>query len=58
MKTFLPILLLGPLVASAKTSWPNDELPSPSEGKTWKVVWHDEFGGDKLDEVAVMEFRT
>jgi beta-glucanase (GH16 family) len=26
-----------------------DELPSPPEGKTWKLVWNDEFDGDKLD---------
>jgi len=27
-----------------------DPLPSVPEGKAWKLVWHDEFDGDKLDE--------
>jgi beta-glucanase (GH16 family) len=26
-----------------------DQLPPPPEGKAWKLVWHDEFDGDKLD---------
>ena len=26
-----------------------DTLPTPPEGKTWKLVWHDEFDGKKLD---------
>ena len=28
----------------------HDQLPPISEGKTWKLVWHDEFDGTKLDE--------
>ena len=27
-----------------------DALPAAPEGKTWKLVWHDEFDGAKLDE--------
>ena len=27
-----------------------DTLPTPPEGKTWKLVWHDEFDGKKLDQ--------
>lgn len=27
-----------------------DDLPPAPDGKTWKLVWHDEFNGDKLDE--------
>jgi len=27
-----------------------DGLPPAPEGKAWKLVWHDEFDGDKLDE--------
>ena len=27
-----------------------DDLPAPPAGKTWKLVWHDEFDGSKLDE--------
>ena len=26
-----------------------DTLPPASEGKTWKLVWHDEFDGTALD---------
>ena len=48
---FLPtILLLGLLVNPAKATEPDDQLPTPPDGKTWKLVWHDEFDGDKLDE--------
>ena len=28
----------------------NRILPTAPEGKTWKLVWHDEFDGKKLDE--------
>jgi hypothetical protein len=27
-----------------------DELPSAPQGKTWKMIWHDELDGTKLDE--------
>ena len=27
-----------------------DRLPPPPEGKAWKLIWHDEFEGDALDE--------
>ncbi len=27
-----------------------DTLPKPTEGRQWKLVWHDEFDGDVLDE--------
>lgn len=27
-----------------------DQLPSPPEGKSWKLIWHDEFDGTTLDE--------
>jgi beta-glucanase (GH16 family) len=27
-----------------------DALPPASQGKAWKLVWHDEFDGTKLDE--------
>jgi len=29
---------------------PKDALPPASQGKAWKLVWHDEFDGTKLDE--------
>ena len=37
----------------AAVAWagePEDVLPPPAEGKTWKLAWHDEFDGDRLDE--------
>ena len=50
MKTLLPLLLLGLLAVPAKAAEPDDQLPPAPEGKIWKLVWHDEFDGDKLDE--------
>lgn len=29
---------------------PRDVLPSAPEGKSWKLVWHDEFDGRQLDQ--------
>jgi beta-glucanase (GH16 family) len=29
---------------------PDDQLPPAPQGKSFKLVWHDEFDGDKLDE--------
>ncbi|NOX55762.1 MAG: glycoside hydrolase family 16 protein [Planctomycetes bacterium] len=29
---------------------PANRLPSPPKGKVWKLVWHDEFDGQQLDE--------
>ncbi len=49
MKTLLPFLLLGLLAVSAKTAEPEDQLPPAPDGKTWKLVWHDELDGTKLD---------
>jgi 7,8-dihydropterin-6-yl-methyl-4-(beta-D-ribofuranosyl)aminobenzene 5'-phosphate synthase len=50
MKTLLPLLLLGSLAVTAKASDPADELPPAPQGKSFKLVWHDEFDGDRLDE--------
>lgn len=53
MKTSLPLLtalVLGAVAASAQAQEPvKDDLPSAPAGKTWKLVWHDEFEGTKLD---------
>lgn len=27
-----------------------DRLPAPPDGKSWKLIWHDEFDGNRLDE--------
>jgi len=43
-------LLLGPWVATiAAAPQPADALPKPPAGKTWKLVWNDEFDGPTLD---------
>jgi beta-glucanase (GH16 family) len=44
----LPLVPGTPLFAQNAT--PKDLLPPPSEGKQWKLIWHDEFDGAKLDE--------
>ena len=33
----------------AQENNPQDALPSAPKGQTWKLVWHDEFDGTKLD---------
>lgn len=55
MNRFLVIVLT--LVASifasaalAQQPEPKDALPPAPQGKAWKLVWHDEFDGTKLDE--------
>ena len=50
MKIVLPILVFGLLAGSAEAADSDDQLPAPPNGKAWKLVWHDEFDGDKLDE--------
>ena len=41
MKTLLPTLLVGLLAVSANSADPDDQLPTPPEGKSWKLVWHE-----------------
>jgi len=50
MKTLLLLLLLGLLIPNARAAEPDDQLPSPPDGKSLKLVWHDEFDGDTLDD--------
>lgn len=49
MKTLLSFLLLGLLAVTARAAEPSDELPQAPQGKSFKLVWHDEFDGDTLD---------
>jgi beta-glucanase (GH16 family) len=49
MKTLLPLLLLGLLAVLAQATEPDDQLPSAPEGRTWKLIWQDEFDGTTLD---------
>jgi beta-glucanase (GH16 family) len=50
MKTLLPLLILGLLALSARGTEPDDPLPPAPHGKSLKLIWHDEFDGDRLDE--------
>ena len=43
-------LLLGAVFAEAVAEEIKDQLPPPPEGRVWKLAWHDEFDGKKLDE--------
>lgn len=44
------VLLIVPLAAAAEEKLePADTLPPTPAGKAWKLAWHDEFDGDKLD---------
>ncbi len=38
------------LAIAVRAGEPSEQLPQASPGKTWKIVWHDEFEGEKLDE--------
>ncbi len=50
--TILAILVLavGAAWAVAEELPTPDTLPAAPEGKQWKLAWHDEFDGQKLDE--------
>lgn len=50
MKTLLALLLVGVPAVGAKAADRDERLPRPPDGKTWKLVWHDEFDGAKLDD--------
>ena len=50
MKTLLPFLLFGLLPVSVNAAEPNDQLPSPPDGKLLKLIWHDEFEGNEPDD--------
>ena len=39
----------SPTSRIARTGVGNDRLPPPPKGKTWVMVWHDEFDGAALD---------
>ena len=49
-KTILPLFVLSILPLSVNAEDPKDTLPPAPDGKTWDLVWHDEFDGKKLDE--------
>jgi beta-glucanase (GH16 family) len=49
------LLLASPVILAASSIFaieqgPSDTLPPPPAGKAWKLVWHDEFDGERLDE--------
>jgi len=48
----IPLLLAAAIIGPISSTWAQrveDDLPKAPEGKTWKLVWHDEFDGNKLD---------
>jgi beta-glucanase (GH16 family) len=50
-----PTLLVFPLAlavsfSSVRQTEISDRLPPAPEGKVWRLVWHDEFGGTELDQ--------
>jgi len=45
----LVVLLVAAWVSLVMGQGVRDDLPSVPQGKTWKMVWHDEFDGTKLD---------
>lgn len=51
--SFIPSIVLGvglTTAALAQSNQPSEFLPPAPTGRQWKLVWHDEFDGDKLDE--------
>src|SRR5210317_618350 len=50
VKTLPPLLFLGMLALSAGGTEPDDQLPPAPHGKSLKLIWNDEFDGDRLDE--------
>jgi beta-glucanase (GH16 family) len=46
----MPGLLLAAVLVCGQTNPFGDNLPQPPAGRTWKMIWHDEFDGVKLDE--------
>ncbi|MBM4030904.1 MAG: glycoside hydrolase family 16 protein [Planctomycetes bacterium] len=48
---FVAVCVLGGEEATMKPKLePPDTLPPAPEGQAWKLVWNDEFDGEKLDE--------
>jgi beta-glucanase (GH16 family) len=45
LATFVIVLLAG----LGQAAEPEDQFPASPEGKSWKLIWHDEFDSDKLD---------
>jgi beta-glucanase (GH16 family) len=50
MKPATVILVMALAAPAVRAEQPADDLPSPPEGKAWKLVWSDEFDGTRLDE--------
>jgi len=50
--TFMWVLLTGILISNGTASAQTNQafLPPAPDGKKWKLAWHDEFDGSKLDE--------
>jgi hypothetical protein len=60
MKTLLAFLLLGVLAVSARATEPSDQLPSPPDGRSLKLIWQDEWhihwpGGPEDPELVLLK---
>ena len=49
MKRLVALLPLAAVLFAVSAHAQDDQLPSAPAGQTWKLVWQDEFDGDKLD---------
>lgn len=49
-ETIGAVVLFAACWGVAQGAEPGDVLPAAPDGKTWKMVWHDEFDGPALDE--------
>jgi len=47
---FVSPVVVSAMICTARAEDVKDVLPPAPEGQTWKLVWHDEFDGEKLDE--------
>jgi len=49
MKIIVVLLAITVALLAVRTHAQEDQLPPTPAGQTWKLVWQDEFDGDKLD---------
>lgn len=46
----ITVLFVGLFISSSFAQEVRDDLPKAPDGKVWKMVWHDEFDGNSLDQ--------
>ena len=50
LRTCFSLAVVVSLASLARAEEIKEKLPQPPEGRVWKLVWSDEFEGDKLDK--------